>query len=989
MDQELLAPWAAPHMREGVFRKWLGVLLISCGLIVIFSYALTSYLMVRRYHPADLSKGSPAQPASPSARALIAAARKELNEGQVEQALVNFREALSLNPESIGAQLGLAEGEYAAGREEVAAKEFGRALQLDNQNRSALLALARIHSHHANTWPRAALDYRNYLKQNPGDADARLELARVLVWQGKTAEAATLFERSDVARLMTDADLRDYAFALIKMRRDARAVAVLRTLLAKRPGDSELSLQLVDIYAAQRNWSAALPIYRDLLAKRPGDPSLNLRYGLSLVASGHYQTALGPLERARAAMPTNGEAGLAYARAMKGTGDLKRALKEYEKILPQFARDTSIVREYADVLLEEKDYEKSARYYGVAYRQGLQDDRLLEGYAGSLSGAGKYKEALPYLERLYRRNPKPRVALELARVLAWQGRAAEAATLFERSDVTPLMTDADRRDYVFALAATRNWGAALPIYRDLLAKRPGDPSLNLRYGLSLVASGHYQAALGPLERARTAMPTNGEAGLAYARAMKGTGDLRRALKEYEKVLPQFARDTSIVREYADVLLEEKDYQESARYYGVAYRQGLQDDRLLEGYAGSLSGAGKYKEALPYLERLYRRNPKPRVALELARVLAWQGRAAEAATLFERSDVTPLMTDADRRDYVFALAATRNWGAALPIYRDLLAKRPGDPSLNLSYGLSLLASGHYQAALEPLDKARTALPTNGEAGLAYARAMKGTGDLKNAVKEYEKVLPRFEGDTSVVREYADALLEEKDYQKSAQYYGVAYSQGLQDDRLLAGYADSLNGVGKYKEALPYLEELYGRNRPGDPSISLSYGLDLLAAGHYQAALGPLDKARTALPTNREAGLAYARAMKGTGNLKRAVKEYERVLPRFEGDTSVVREYADVLLEEKAYQKSARYYGIAYSQGLRDDRLLAGYAGSLNGAGKYKEALPYLEELYRRNPTPRVTLELAKLLHRLGRNDRAKELVSQLETASPQLARPPEF
>jgi tetratricopeptide (TPR) repeat protein len=98
---------------------------------------------------------------------------------------------------------------------------------------------------------------------------------------------------------------------------------------------------------------------------------------------------------------------------------------------------------------------------------------------------------------------------------------------------------------------------------------------------------------------------------------------------------------------------------------------------------------------------------------------------------------------------------------------------------------------------------------------------------------------------------------------------------------------------------------------------------------------------------------------------------------------------VLLEEKDYQKSARYYGIAYSQGLRDDRLLAGYAGSLNGAGKYKEALPYLEELYQRNPTSRVTLELAKLLHRLGRNDRAKELVSQLETASPQLARPPEF
>jgi tetratricopeptide (TPR) repeat protein len=703
-------------MENRAFRNGLGVLLISCGLIVILSYAFTTYLMFRHIHPADPSAGRPTRPAAPSSETLTVSAEKELKEGQIEQALVNFREALSLNPLSLRAQLGLAWGEYTAGREAVAAREFERALQLDHQNGPALLALARIHSHRAETLPEAASDYRNYLKQNPDDARAQLGLARVLAWQRKAAEAVILFERSDVVALMTDADLRDYAFALTKLKRDARAMAVLRTLLAKRPDDSELNLQLADVYAAHRNWSAALPIYRDLLAKRLGDPSLALRYGLALLAAGHYRAALGPLERARAAMPTSREAGLAYARAMKGTGELKRAVKEYEKVLPQFEGDTSVVREYADALLEKKDYEKSSRYYGVAYSHGLQDDRLLAGYADSLSGAGKNEEALPYLEELYRRNPTPRVTL--------------------------------------------------------------------RYGLDLLATGHYQSALGPLERARAAMPTSREAGLAFARAMKGTGELKRAVKEYEKVLPQFEADTSVIREYADVLLEKKDYEKSSRYYGVAYSHGLQDDRLLAGYADSLSGAGKNKEALPYLEELYRRNPTPRVTLR--------------------------------------------------------------------YGLALLANGHYRAALEPLERARAAMPTS-----------------------------------------------------------------------------------------------------------------------------------------REAGLAYARAMKGTGELKRAVKEYEKVLPQFEGDTSVVREYADVLLEKKDYEKSSRYYGVAYSQGLQDDRLLAGYAGSLSGAGKNKEALPYLEELYRRNPTPRVTLELAKLLHRLGRNNEAKELLSQMETSSPQLARSPGF
>jgi tetratricopeptide (TPR) repeat protein len=169
------------------------------------------------------------------------------------------------------------------------------------------------------------------------------------------------------------------------------------------------------------------------------------------------------------------------------------------------------------------------------------------------------------------------------------------------------------------------------------------------------------------------------------------------------------------------------------------------------------------------------------------------------------------------------------------------------------------------------------------------------------------------------------------------------------------------------------------------LNLSYGLGLLAAGRHQAALGPLEKARTAMPSNLQAGLAYARAVKGSGDLKRSVQEYERVLPQFEKDAPLVREYADVLLEKKDYKKSARYYGVAYGLGVRDNRLLEGYVGALGGAGKYKEELPYLEELNRREPTPRVTFELAKLMHRLGHNDRARELLSQLETTSPKLAR----
>src|SRR6516165_2900403 len=57
-------------MKKGAFRNGLGVLLISCGLIVILTYALIAYLVVRHPHPADLSAGRPKRSASPSSETL-------------------------------------------------------------------------------------------------------------------------------------------------------------------------------------------------------------------------------------------------------------------------------------------------------------------------------------------------------------------------------------------------------------------------------------------------------------------------------------------------------------------------------------------------------------------------------------------------------------------------------------------------------------------------------------------------------------------------------------------------------------------------------------------------------------------------------------------------------------------------------------------------------------------------------------------------------
>jgi tetratricopeptide (TPR) repeat protein len=132
----------------------------------------------------------------------------------------------------------------------------------------------------------------------------------------------------------------------------------------------------------------------------------------------------------------------------------------------------------------------------------------------------------------------------------------------------------------------------------------------------------------------------------------------------------------------------------------------------------------------------------------------------------------------------------------------------------------------------------------------------------------------------------------------------------------------------------------------------------------------------MPSSSEAGLAYARALKGTGNLKKAAQEFGRVASESR-DRGIVREYADLLLEKRDYRGAEKFYKEALGLGLRDVRLLTGLAGALRGNGKHREAVPYLEEAYAKEKSDRVAFELASTLQKVGKNKEALALLARIE------------
>ncbi len=412
----------------------LGIVMLGCVLVASYTYAGYLFsLQVRPPSPSDVRVSSdPAQ--AVRVEDLNAAAGRELKRRQVEQALVNYRRALSTNPKSLEAQLGLATGEYQAGREEVAAREYEKALVLSPKNTAALLPLARIYSHRTQTWPQSEARFKEYLALKPDDAGAQLELARVEAWKGSAGEALALFSKRAVERQMTYNDRRTYVFALIKTGRSDEALSALKKMTASHPSDWEMKLQLADLHAKRNDWPSAIPIYRQVMSERPNDARVGLSCGQSLMSARNYRAALAPLAMACRASPFSGEARIAYARSLKATGNSKSAAREFDRAVSFYRNDPGILREYADLLIERRDYRKAEKYYRAAYDKGLRDQRLLLGLAGALRGYGKDREALPYLEEAYRRRPSNRLAFELAQVYRRVGRYDRAMELLNKTE---------------------------------------------------------------------------------------------------------------------------------------------------------------------------------------------------------------------------------------------------------------------------------------------------------------------------------------------------------------------------------------------------------------------------------------------------------------------------------------------------------------------------------------------------------------------------
>lgn len=253
-------------------------------------------------------------------------------QGQLENAAVSFRRALTIQPEVTGLHFNLGAVLQQLGQLDQAVASFSRALELQPDHIEASLRLgnALLACGHLE---RAADSYRQALKFKPDYVEAHSNLGNVLLPLGAAEEAAASCRRA----LAINPDFAEAHInlgnALNSCGQSAEAMACYRRVLEIQP-DSVLAYNnLGKVQEELGQLEEAAASYRRALEVDPGCAEAHFGLGSALEELGQLDKAVASYHRALEIRPVFFEAFVNLGHVFEGLGQFGEAAENYRRAL--------------------------------------------------------------------------------------------------------------------------------------------------------------------------------------------------------------------------------------------------------------------------------------------------------------------------------------------------------------------------------------------------------------------------------------------------------------------------------------------------------------------------------------------------------------------------------------------------------------------------------------------------------------------------------
>ncbi|MGI1661986.1 tetratricopeptide repeat protein [Palleronia sp. KMU-117] len=737
-----------------------------------------------------------------------------------------------------------------SGDVERALVEFRNVLQLNANHREARVAYAGVVLGQG----RIGEAYRQYLwlvEQQPDDIDSRRKLAELAVirmdWQEAERHygpAAELAPDDPVVRSVGLA----LAYRQALMNEDVAArdatVAETEAFLAEQPDSIILHRILVDGYLRAGRRDAALEMVDKAIALEPDNRQLyTVRLGL-LAELGNAEAIEAQILDMLARFPEDESLKptlLRFYMSQQQADKAEQFLRDQvdpagENIEPfvelvQFiatvkTREAALAELDAELALRPGNRVVQALRAGLIFELG-QTDEGIAAMEAALAGAEPSEET-------------NNLKIALSRMLAVIGNDVGARRLVEEV----LVADPS---HVEALKMSARWSidgdnpdAAIASLRTALDRSPQDYEAMTLMAEAHQRNGSRELARDLLSLAVEASNNAPEESIRYARLLASEDNMRAAEDVLINSLRLAPNDIDLFSALGEIYVATEDWARAEQVAASLRRFDTEDataaaDSL---QVAILAAQDRGEETIAFLEQLAQTDSSQAVGAQIA--IARAHLAAGDATAAVRAVEAALGENPDNPSLRFAAGAiygaTGDLSSAEREYRTLLETNPNAERVWLELVRVQSAQGNREDALATLEQGLTALP--GAPNLLWARAsvLEQDGDFEGAIAVYETLYEQDSSSPVVANNLASLITTYRDDQESLdRAYAVARRlRGTEVPAFQDTYGWIAYRRGEYQEALAHLEPA-ANALTEDPLVQFHLAMTYDALGRPEDAL----------------------------------------------------------------------------------------------------------------------------------------------------------
>ncbi len=484
----------------------------------------------------------------------LAAGQGYMKKGQYGDAVIEFRNALRLDPRFVEAYYELAQADLAQHDWRSAYGSLEKTIELDPARLDARLDRGRLYLA-AREFDKAEDEANFVLKQDPGHVAAHQLLGAALIGEQKPAQALAAF--SKVTELLPDnpSAYVNVALVEISLHRYEQAEQHLKKAIAVDSHSVQAYTDLANFYRLQNRIPEAQLVLQDGITRNPDGIPLYLDSVAILASQNKEAEAEVLLDQLRKKVPDSTDATIAIGDFYFHREETDKALAEYRRGLALSSRNIEIQRRMQDLYLSTHQ-EQSARELDSDLMKDAPKDVIIRVNHGRLlMMEGNPGEAIGYLQRVVADAADSAEAHYYLGMAFWQngdtGQAQRA--LLDALKVSPEWPAALQS--LARLSLEQGNAADAKIYaEELIQKFPADSADRLILGEALARQGQLRASEDQLLLAKRLAPNDPTVHLNLGQLYVAEKNWVEAQRELEAALQLDPHNTVVLGQLVDLLV---------------------------------------------------------------------------------------------------------------------------------------------------------------------------------------------------------------------------------------------------------------------------------------------------------------------------------------------------------------------------------------------------------------------------------------------------